>query len=158
MVGIAYFIYDVMVLKRNEMMISDAAQTNAVVNDIIPDYLRERLMQQRADQNKGQKKLGTLKEFLHDSAMQPKHTLNTPLADLFLEATVLMADIVGFTAWSSVSDNKRIVLLSLHFTPLGLYAVSHQLTSIFDRLYRRFVNQRKFLTCWKRYTNPLIGK
>ena len=109
MVGIAYLIYDVMVLKRNEMMISDAAQTNAVVNDIIPDYLRERLMQQRAGQNKGQKKLGTLKEFLHDSTMQPKQTLNTPLADLFLEATVLMADIVGFTAWSSVSTQHRVI-------------------------------------------------
>ena len=51
------------------------------------------------------KKKGNLKSFLNDGT----HGVGAvgeqkPLADLFLETTVVFADIAGFTSWSSVRE------------------------------------------------------
>jgi hypothetical protein len=37
--------------------------------------------------------------------------ISRPIADLFLECTVMFADIAGFTAWSSVRDPAQVFTL-----------------------------------------------
>lgn len=86
-----FLVYDAMVLKRNEMLVSSAAQTNAIVTSFVPDHLRDRLMQQQ-EQQKLAKQNGNLKTFLNDGTKKPGQEngihASAPLADLFLDTTV----------------------------------------------------------------------
>lgn len=108
-VALVFLMYDTMVLKRNEKMIHTAAQTNAIVTSFVPDHLRDRLIHHQEKQKKN------LKTFLNDGTKRPggnnDNNPSDPLADLFLETTVVFADISGFTAWSSVRDPKMVFVL-----------------------------------------------
>lgn len=111
LVALAFLAYDLMVLKRNEMMISTAAKSNSLVNSFVPDHLKARLEARQQDEEamKGRgrgmlRRSNSLKAFLNDG---PKPSIATdaddsdhsgqlvtaPLADLFLNTTVLFADI-----------------------------------------------------------------
>ena len=108
MVFFVYFIYDMMVHNRNEMMIVNAAQASAIVTEMVPSHLRDRLLKDKAGEQVAKKRTksgSNLKAFLNEastSAGAPEK----PLADLFLETTVVFADISGFTAWSSVRGKR----------------------------------------------------
>ena len=108
MVALTYLVYDIMVQTRNEMMITAAAKSNAVVSSLFPDHLRDRLMNSAG--NKVNKTNRNLKAFLNDGKGQDQMD-SKPLADLFLETTVLFADISGFTAWSSVRQPADVFTL-----------------------------------------------
>lgn len=86
--------YDWKVQTRNQKLIIQAARTSAVVSEMFPENMRERVMQQAPLTTK---KKGNLKAFLNDGkdgALDPEKS-SKPLADLFLETTVIFADIVG---------------------------------------------------------------
>lgn len=62
----------------------------------------------------------------NDEALLPKDILtNKPIADYFPHCTVLFADIVGFTAWSSVRD------------PTAVFTLLESLYSCFDGIARQ---------------------
>ncbi|CAB9520226.1 Receptor-type guanylate cyclase gcy [Seminavis robusta] len=114
LVFIVFLMYDRMVLKRNEKMISNAAKSNAIVTSIVPDHLRDRLLnRQDDDKDMNGKKNGTLKTFLNNEhgGQGMERGQSPPLADLFLDTTVCFADIVGFTAWSSARDPSQVFTL-----------------------------------------------
>jgi class 3 adenylate cyclase len=107
-VAIVFFIYDMLVQRRNEKIIANAARSNAIVSSMFPDAIRDRLLQQ----NDTQSKHGQLKSFLMNKEGNASGTmLSKPMADLFLETTVLFADVSGFTAWSSVRDPSQVFTL-----------------------------------------------
>ena len=112
-VAIVFFVYDLLVQRRNENLVSRAAQSNAIVASIFPDNIRDRLMHEKEGEVDAPKRR-SLKAFLSDSGSEPpkldsSHELtNKPLADLFLDVTVLFADIAGFTAWSSVREPTHV--------------------------------------------------
>lgn len=117
-VAAVYLMYDIMVQKRNEKMIENAAKSNAIVTSFIPDHLRERLLQDSNTLRNTRKHRGNLKMFLNEgkNGQQDVHASNgdtssMPLADLFLDTTVLFADISGFTAWSSVREPTQVFIL-----------------------------------------------
>ncbi|CAB9516338.1 Receptor-type guanylate cyclase gcy [Seminavis robusta] len=111
MVAVVYFIYDTTVQNRNEMMINNAAQSNAIVSSFVPDHLRDRILQDKKERQAGGfKKHGSLKMFLNDGK-GGNVDAGRPLADLFLNSTVLFADISGFTAWSSVREPSQVFTL-----------------------------------------------
>ena len=110
LVAVAFLLYDLMVLKRNEMMISTAAESNGLVNSFVPEHLKERLMARQQEEKKyrltgsmsGSSRRRNLKAFLNDGARTPfvdddscsdqsAVIVSAPLADLFLETTVLFA-------------------------------------------------------------------
>jgi class 3 adenylate cyclase len=99
-----------MVLKRNERLISNAAKSNAIVTSLVPDHLRDRLIQQQQEEklHRDGKGPGSLKTFLNDKTGKVNETTSPPLADLFLDTTVLFADVCGFTAWSSVREPTQV--------------------------------------------------
>jgi len=95
-----FIIYDKLVYKRNEKMIGSAARSNAIVSSLFPGNIRDRLMAQGTDGDSESDGMGQLVD-----------RSSKPLADFFLETTVLFADIVGFTAWSSVRDPSQVFTL-----------------------------------------------
>jgi len=99
MVMLVFVMYDLMVLKRNEAMIANAAKSNAIVTSLVPDHLRDRLLQQQKQKGFNARGSGNLKTFLNDGSKtggldaSSSGKLPPPLADLYLETTVLFADI-----------------------------------------------------------------
>ena len=100
MVLLISIVYDIMVMRRNELMISNTAKSNAILHSMIPDHLRDRLLnfEQQGNANPRQqekKETRNLSNFLHDGNNRgimedTEHTtISTPLADLYLDTTVL---------------------------------------------------------------------
>ena len=93
-------------------MIVDAAKSNAIVSSVVPDHMKERLLSQQQQQQRKHsrrrdsngsirsRRSSTLKTYLHDGTKghheEDEDSIATaPLADLFLDTTVLFADISG---------------------------------------------------------------
>jgi class 3 adenylate cyclase len=116
LVAAVFFIYDVFVQNRNEKLITSAAKSNAIVTSLFPDNIRKRLMGQPDANTK--KTPYHLKSFLLDgddskggNGNDGANKVSRPLADLFLETTVMFADICGFTAWSSAREPSLVFVL-----------------------------------------------
>ena len=108
LVALVFLVYDILVQNRNEKIVATAARSNAIVSSMFPDAIRDRLLQQ----NEATSKRGHLKSYLLDGGIEDASNLSSkPLADLFLETTVMFADICGFTAWSSVRDPIQVFTL-----------------------------------------------
>mmetsp|Transcript_18107 Transcript_18107/g.36476 ORF Transcript_18107/g.36476 Transcript_18107/m.36476 type:complete len:1137 (+) Transcript_18107:96-3506(+) len=111
LVGAIFIIYDVFVERRNKKLIQNSARTNAIVTQLFPGKIRDQLLQD----DKPQPKQGTRAHF--KSVVSGNTTGmdltegSKPLAELFLETTVLFADIVGFTAWSSTREPSHVFQL-----------------------------------------------
>ena len=94
-----------LVQRRNEKIIVNAARSNAIVSSMFPETIRDRLLFQHAmPSQRGQL-------LLNGAANESDNRSTKPLADLFLETTVMFADICGFTAWSSVRDPTQVFSL-----------------------------------------------
>ena len=101
--AILFVAYDSSVERRQTKVLSSAIRSNALVSSIFPDAIRDRLLHQNAVTSKP----GHLKSYLlHGEKDADGNSSGKPLADLFLETTVLFADISGFTAWRS--EERRV--------------------------------------------------
>jgi hypothetical protein len=88
------------VIRRNEKLVFKAAQSSSIVTSLFPDNIRERLVAAREgnNTNKNPHALGerSLRGFLRDDSTYHLDGIRSkPLADLFLETTVLFGDIAG---------------------------------------------------------------
>lgn len=112
LVAVVFFVYDLFVQRRNNRLIMKAAKSNAIVSSMFPSNIRDKLIGNDEDttQKKGK---GNLKTFMADNASNGIIDAYTskPLADLFLETTVMFADISGFTAWSSSREPGQVLTL-----------------------------------------------
>jgi hypothetical protein len=118
-----FIVYDCMVQRRQTKVMRSAANANAVVSSLFPAAIQKRLLQDAEDQAQEEKGArqwrhakSQLKNFLqeqHDTEggaiLKPYAT--KPIADLFPSTTVMMADLVGFTAWSSVREPSQVFTL-----------------------------------------------
>eukprot|EP00934_Nitzschia_sp_Nitz4_P008759 Nitzschia sp. Nitz4//scaffold136_size62208//2//1935//NITZ4_006359-RA/size62208-augustus-gene-0.3-mRNA-1//-1//CDS//3329535591//8749//frame0 len=110
MVAAVFYTYDVFVQRRNEKLVNNAARSNAIVASLFPSNIRDRLLNvnnQPADIRKKSGALG-LKGFMAGEMGMEEDTKSKPLADLFLECTIMFADIAGFTAWSSMREPSQV--------------------------------------------------
>jgi hypothetical protein len=103
-IAFVYFAYDKLVDKRNEMLMTRFARSNAIVASLFPKSIKERLLEEmNMNENSSSKNAaaGPSDLTLSDSTRveQPTNgTVDKPLADLFLDATILFSDLAGFTA------------------------------------------------------------
>jgi hypothetical protein len=92
-----------MVIRRQRKVLQSAINANAIVSSIFPATVTERILQNIEEQaNKNsvspQKRLHSNESFANDEAEGLVTAFSTkPIADLFTHATVMFADIAGFT-------------------------------------------------------------
>lgn len=123
-----FLLYDWMVERRQKKLMSTAVRTNAIVSSLFPSVVRDRIYPTdesgKANDKKTVFKLATtksrLKAFLSDGtsyhseetdALSSAQPTTSPIAELFPDATVMFADIAGFTAWSSIRDPAQVFTL-----------------------------------------------
>ena len=95
---LAFVRYDVSVARRNNKLIQDAARSNAVVTSLFPGSMRDRVLD-AARVGSGSAPSKRLKSFLVDANPDEADGADRPLAELFLDCSVVFADV-------SISDDK----------------------------------------------------
>jgi hypothetical protein len=136
---ITFLIYDWLVERRQSVVINIANKSTAIVENLFPAQVRDRMLQdigKKKSGGDGDQAVGdagaasdplagsatpstsnaapnkvSVKQFLTDQSFQGNDLSSQPIADLFPNTTVLFADIAGFTAWSS----QRYELLCCEF-------------------------------------------
>ena len=101
-----FFMYDFFVERRQTKVMLTATQSSAIVNSLFPANVRDRLMEEQNINEKDKKSMAVFQALGHESLPHSR-----PIADLFPEATVMFADIAGFTAWSSVREPSQVFFL-----------------------------------------------
>ena len=116
--ALVFFLYDWNVRRRQDKLLHTAERTNAIVSNLFPKDVRERIMadaEEQAGNEYAQKQSrmsgGQLKELLNETAPATSIFKTKPIADLFPEVTVMFADLVGFTAWSSTREPAQVFTL-----------------------------------------------
>mmetsp|Transcript_18821 Transcript_18821/g.46626 ORF Transcript_18821/g.46626 Transcript_18821/m.46626 type:complete len:208 (+) Transcript_18821:1854-2477(+) len=102
----SFFVYNRFVFKRNEKLVENAARSNAVITSLFPDNIRNQLI---GDDSRNNPR--SFQELLGPASDAVANLARPPLADYFATATVMFADICGFTAWSSVREPSQVFTL-----------------------------------------------
>ena len=117
---LVFMVYDLMVGRRAEKVHSVAHRTNAMIGLIFPKNVQDRIMkeaQEQAEQEAREKRKGHhLNGYLGSDGNEQAGIAGgiyetKPIADFFPETTIVFADIVGFTAWSSMRDPAQVFTL-----------------------------------------------
>lgn len=107
-----FLIYDLMVEQRQQVVMSTAQRSTAIVSSIFPKQVVGRLMSTPLQGNATK-----LRSLIHHNDMDQNRNGTAadigmaPIADLFPEATVMFADVQGFTAWSSIREPSQVFIL-----------------------------------------------
>ncbi|CAJ1937526.1 unnamed protein product [Cylindrotheca closterium] len=124
-----FLLHDTFIARRQARIEESAARSNAIVQSLFPAQVRERLLmagnEDKASQQitRNEEKTANSSDHaesaskndgigLEDGDLVTDRLLRTkPIADLFPHATVMFADICGFTAWSSVREPTQVFTL-----------------------------------------------
>ena len=110
MIGV-FYVYDFKVQRRNRKLVLDAAKSNTIVTNMFPGTLREKMIEQGGTAYR-RSTATEMKELLKNGVLPDTNLGDTPpLAELYPDCSVLLADIVGFTAWSSVREPANVFRL-----------------------------------------------
>ena len=143
LVCVCFITYDCCVERRQEKNVTSAVKSNAIISSLFPAQVRERLLDDAANDADDKNKLSQKASDMLNTPGQNKIS-SKPIADLvshvpaflrssvlfvtlscdpnflcffifcptqFPNCTVLFADIVGFTAWSSVREPAQVFIL-----------------------------------------------
>ena len=158
LVAVVFLIYDVMVQRRNEKIVDNAARSNAIVTQLFPGKIRDQIIAQNEEEQllKKKNKKASLKSFVDDGKAGGGDIVDTtskPLAELFLETTIMFAGKVTvvcllcfcfhFLRCFSAKSNQRIS--SYHtavdisgFTAWSSVRDPQQVFTLLENVYRTF--------------------
>lgn len=97
---VAFVLYDYMVQFRNRKMIKEAAKARAVLTSLFPTAVRDRILDNTGIDNPRRNLIGN-EIHVGSGETVSSDDESSAMAEFFVTSTVLFADIVGFTAWSS---------------------------------------------------------
>jgi Adenylate and Guanylate cyclase catalytic domain len=132
---LVFVMYDNCVLRRHHELVLQSAQATDIVSSMFPEKLRQQLMEspsssaKQSDASKpenggGEEECGLRKSSMNTADTASSHSClmtksvsssdvssNAPIAELYPETTVMLADLAGFTAWSADRDPVQVFLL-----------------------------------------------
>eukprot|EP00980_Cylindrotheca_fusiformis_P012356 scaffold3033_cov91-Cylindrotheca_fusiformis.AAC.2 len=107
--SLVFLLYVYFVGRRQRIAMERIVRQDKIVTDVFPTAIRDRLYEAQ-NQPTGKSRRGG-----HDLLAGFEDGSNdmgsAPLADLFPSVSVVFADIVGFTAWSSAREPQQVFLL-----------------------------------------------
>uniref|UniRef100_A0A7S3DMI4 Guanylate cyclase domain-containing protein n=1 Tax=Entomoneis paludosa TaxID=265537 RepID=A0A7S3DMI4_9STRA len=127
-----FFLYDIFVMKRQRVVQDTALRAMSIVTSLFPGNVADQLARDKLEQDKKAKETEKLarrrKQAMASNFFGDPDDTNDPyaeeeeddedilieskpIADLFPSATVLFADIAGFTAWSSIREPSQVFIL-----------------------------------------------
>jgi hypothetical protein len=104
-----FIIFNRLVEARQTKVLDRAVHTTAIVTSLFPKKVRDRMIEEQQEADKNTNNNGASRKYNkfiggnddnHLSSENKKIDQKT-IADLFLNCTVMFADIAGFTAWCS---------------------------------------------------------
>eukprot|EP00980_Cylindrotheca_fusiformis_P012654 scaffold3091_cov117-Cylindrotheca_fusiformis.AAC.6 len=113
---LVFLLYDYSVRRRQRTVMERIMKQDRIVSDVFPTAIRDRLYENHqnndlngddADLVGDDGPLGLGKNF----ARKNNSNESAPMADLFPSVTVIFADLVGFTAWSSAREPHHVFIL-----------------------------------------------
>eukprot|EP00980_Cylindrotheca_fusiformis_P003257 scaffold735_cov116-Cylindrotheca_fusiformis.AAC.27 len=119
--SLVFVLYDYFVGRRQTKFMARIKRQDQIVSNVFPAAIRDRLYD---DEQKGSKQ---------DNLLDPLGggAGGAPLADLFLETTVVFADIAGFTAWSSAREPAQVfILLETIYGAFDKHAYRHNVFKV----------------------------
>eukprot|EP00980_Cylindrotheca_fusiformis_P012655 scaffold3091_cov117-Cylindrotheca_fusiformis.AAC.7 len=114
---LVFLLYDYSVGRRQRIVMDRIAKQDRIVSDVFPTAIRDRLYENQAksmmngvdsDMLDEDGPLGLGETYVGKSSSTHG---SAPLADLFPSVTVIFADLVGFTAWSSAREPHHVFIL-----------------------------------------------
>jgi hypothetical protein len=97
-----FILYDYCVERRQKVAMKSAQQSGALVSSLFPEAVREKLYEEQDAKKANNAKQGDERWRTSDANPEGKPAVRAAVnANLYPNATVLFADIAGFTKWSS---------------------------------------------------------
>jgi hypothetical protein len=127
--ALSFVCYDAAVRRRNEKVVRTAARTSAIVASIFPKEVQKKMMEEAEEKERNYElhkrrnkpSMSTeLKDFLslNKDKLGEGKMLNIasvqrtkPIAEFYPQVTLMFADLVGFTAWSSTREPTQVFVL-----------------------------------------------
>jgi Adenylate and Guanylate cyclase catalytic domain len=117
-----FLFYNRLVERRQQMVLTKAVESRAFVSSLFPKSIAERILKDNNESDTAETTMsskGKIRSWLDPaitntgakSLVKQSPLLLKPMADLFLNTTVMFADIAGFTAWSSSREPSQVFLL-----------------------------------------------
>lgn len=117
-----FILYGYFVERRQHRVMRTAQKTSAIVSSLFPKNVQGRIMAELQESDSGSRRSSRrfsgkdlLKNFLGNDLDEDENGNgifgSKPIADYFAETSIIFADLVGFTSWSSTREPQAVFTL-----------------------------------------------